>query len=144
MAKSQVDQENLVGEPAALADAEVAELAAALPDLQSLLAEQRVKEARLLVKRVATRWPNSELAQHLARVLAAAVVRSRPDLRLPTHRREQAWLEEHATEHPGCWLAVLGDQLLVANSDLSVVLAHVRQAPGGELAFLHYQPEPLA
>jgi hypothetical protein len=54
--------------------------------------------------------------------------------------RERAWLQAHAREHPGCWLAVFEDRLIAADPDLRAVLAITRQSLGDKSALLHYEP----
>jgi hypothetical protein len=120
------------------------ELANSLRDLQTLINEGRIEEARALVKDMTGRWPNSERVCHFARVLAPPVVTSRSSAARRTHRRERAWLNQHAHSHPGCWLAVLGDRLIKADRNLEAVLAAVRQTPGGDGALLDFQPGEMS
>jgi len=55
-------------------------------------------------------------------------------------QQERAWLRTHAREYSGCWLAVLGEQLVAADRDLHRVLSVLQRAPGAADALLHYQP----
>jgi hypothetical protein len=117
------------------------EEAEALARLRRLLEEGAVEEARRLAPEMTARWPASAAIQHLARVLEPPrVVPSPPGLRGRSFDREHAWLQQHAGEHPGCWLAIYGDQLIAANPDLSVVRRAIRAAIGDEMALLHYEP----
>ena len=54
--------------------------------------------------------------------------------------REQAWLRKNAHAYPGCWLAVLGDELIAADPNLARVLEQMRTIPNGEQSLLHRQP----
>jgi hypothetical protein len=69
---------------------------------------------------------------------SSATMREREPL--AAHEREYAWLQEHAAAYPGCWLAVLEDQLIAADPDFGVVVRAVRQTPEAERALLYFQP----
>jgi hypothetical protein len=56
-------------------------------------------------------------------------------------KQERAWLKEHAHEHPGCWMAVYGDQLIAASPRLQEVLTAARAAGKGDDPILFFQPE---
>src|SRR2546423_285752 len=94
-----------------------------LAHLIQLLERDAVEEARVLIRELVVRWPDSERMRHWARVLEPPRTRvERGGRERPLHR-EQAWLREHAHEHPGCWLSVYHDRLLAADPDLQAVLA---------------------
>jgi hypothetical protein len=116
------------------------QLAAGLQHLRDLLEADRVAEARRFVKELEQRWPEAERVQHYARVLAPPKVRMRPDIPARSSEREWKWLEEHAREHPGCWLAIYEDRLIAADPDRAVVRARAAQALGEEPYLLFHQP----
>src|SRR5437660_1098817 len=110
--------------------------------LVRMLERDDVEGARAFVKELEVRWPDSPSVQHFARVLAPPVVRVLPRASGRRRDREDAWLREHAREYPGCWLALLEDRLIAADSSLAVVLAKVQQTPGAEFALFHFQHAP--
>jgi hypothetical protein len=116
------------------------ELTAALDHLRDLVGGSSIEEARSLVRELERQWGESEEVQYWARVLAPPVVRVRPGERGRPLDRERAWLREHAADHPGCWLALLGDQIVAADPDLGVVLQKMRGTPGADQALLHFEP----
>jgi hypothetical protein len=118
------------------------ELAADLARLRELIAEAPIAEARAFVSELQQRWPQSAEVQHFVRVLAPPVVRrvSPTGPRPKVRDREFAWLREHGAEHPGCWLAVLDDELVAADPQLRVVIEKVRATPGKDQALLHFEP----
>jgi hypothetical protein len=120
--------------------------AAALPEdlqrLRDLLDAGRIEAARRFVKELEPRWPDSERVRHYAHVLAPPVVRLRPDIKGRSRDREFAWLKQHASEYPGCWLAIYEDRLIAADPDRRVVIAKAREELGQESALLYYQPFP--
>jgi hypothetical protein len=115
-------------------------LAAELAAVRDKLARDDAQGAREQVQRLAARWPDAPRVRHYLRVLA------RPEVGpggLPPIRSldvERAWLREHAREYAGCWLAVLGDQLIAANPDPATVIAAAQATPGGTEALLHFEP----
>lgn len=116
------------------------QLAADLQHLRDLLEADRVPEARHFVKELEQRWPDAERVQHYARVLEPPKVRMRPDLPARSSEQEIKWLQEHAREYPGCWLAIYEDRLIAADPDLQVVITKAEQALGKETYLMFYQP----
>ena len=112
------------------------QLAADLQHLRDLLEADRVTEARRFVKELEQRWPEAERVQHYALVLAPPKVRSAPDLPARSSEQEIQWLQEHAREYPGCWLAVYEDRLIAAGPDRRVVVDQAEQALGEETYLL--------
>jgi hypothetical protein len=109
--------------------------------LNRLVEEHRVEEARRLAPELAAKWPDSAEIRHLARCLEPPkILPNRAGPRARRLDREHHWLEQHAFEYPGCWIAVYQDRLLAADPDLDTVRAAVRAAIGGEAALLHFQP----
>lgn len=116
------------------------QLTAGLQHLRDLLEADRVTEARRFVKELEQRWPEAERVQHYARVLEPPKVRMRPDLPARSSEQEWKWLEEHAREYPGCWLAIHDSQLIAADPDRRVVMAKAEQALGEETYLMFHQP----
>src|SRR5207249_12098027 len=109
--------------------------------LRQLLERDAVEEARTLVHELENRWPESERVRHLASVLAPPRSSAGYGERRRSFRREQAWLREHAREHPGCWLSVFEDRLVGADPELKTVLEETRRSIGSERALIHFQPK---
>jgi hypothetical protein len=118
------------------------ELTEDLARLRDMVEQSDVDGARAFVKELEQRWPNSQKAQHRARVLAPPVARSLRGVKGRSPDKERAWLREHGKEYPGCWLAVLGDPLIAADPDAWVVLKKVRETSGAGSALLHLQSGP--
>jgi hypothetical protein len=111
---------------------------AALAPLRVLLERGDEQGARRLVGELLKQWPDSPRLQHLSRILAPPTLRARPDVKPVSRDRERAWLGAHAHEYPGCWLAVLGDELVAADPALKVVLARMKQDPAFGDAILYF------
>jgi hypothetical protein len=114
------------------------ELSAGLGKLRALLEQHDIEGARRYVQELERRWPDSERVRHHARTLAPPTVRLLPDLKRINRDRERAWLRAHAHEYPGCWIAVLGDQLVAADKDAKVVIGRVRENPAFRDAILYF------
>ncbi len=113
-----------------------------LADIRELLAAGDVEESRRRVERLAVKWPDSDSVRRMSIVLAPPEVRvltGGPSRRL---NRERAWLKANAHRYPGCWLAVLGDDLLAAHPRLATVIERARAVPDGSEALLHFQSGP--
>ena len=111
-------------------------------ELKDLVESDRVNDARVLVKRLVDRWPDSDRVKHWARVLAPPVARAVPG---PPHRSmaaENAWFKSHGHEYPGCWIAVLGDQLLAADPSYKRVSECLEAVPHREDVVVFYYPDP--
>jgi len=111
---------------------------AALAPLRGLLERADKEGARRLVGELLKQWPDSPRLQHLRRTLAPPTVRTRRDVKTVNHERERAWLRAHAPEYPGCWIAVLGDELVAADPSLSVVLDRMKRNPASGDAILYF------
>jgi hypothetical protein len=109
--------------------------------LGRLIGESAVEEARALAREAAQRWPDSPRVQKWAYVLEPAKARVVPGPPAPPSDQERAWLRQHAHEYPGQWVALLGDQLIAANADLSKVLEAVKQTGREREVSLHFQPD---
>jgi len=109
--------------------------------LRDLLDAGDVEGARSLVAELEIRWPEPERVRHYAHVLVPPTVRMRGDIKARPLNKEWEWLRQHAHEYPGCWLAVLHDQLVVADPDGMVVRAKAREVRGDERPLIYYQPD---
>jgi signal recognition particle subunit SEC65 len=110
-----------------------------MSELRRLLENSRVEEARVLVKDLAVRWPKSDRVQHMAKVLAPSVARVIPG---PPHRsleKERDWYKSHGHEYPGCWIALLGDQLLAADPSYLRVKDLLSIIPGSDDAVFFFR-----
>lgn len=121
---------------------EPAELSAGLAHLCALLERQDLASARAWVDRLRQQWPESNRVQHFLRILARPAVALQPEQPKRSRGKEYRWLRDHAGEYPGCWLAVLGDDLIAADPDFSVVLAAVKKLQRPDDVLLHFQPCP--
>jgi hypothetical protein len=115
------------------------QLTADLDRLRSMVEHEDVDGARVFVKELEQRWPDSRRVQYWARVLAPPVARRVPGGTGRSFAREHAWLREHRREYPGCWLAVLEDRLLDADPDVGTLLTRLREMRRGRQALLHFQ-----
>src|SRR5947208_3550808 len=111
-------------------DGQTLDLDASLEEVRHFLEEGDVEKARARIQALETQWPDSEDVRYWARVLAPPVVRVRPGERGRPLDPERAWLRQHSSEYPGCWLAVHGDRLIAADADVGAVLKTVRETPG--------------
>lgn len=108
--------------------------------LSGLLTSGHGMEARAYARALAKRWPDSKTIQHYARVLEPPASRRVPgSAPFRSVDQDYAWLQEHAQEYPGCWLAVFDSRLLAADPDLHRVVNAARRELGGEEALLYYQ-----
>ena len=121
-----------------LAPQEAEELSAGLAKLRALLEQDDIEGARRYVRELEQRWPESERVRHHARTLAPPTVRLRPDIKAVNRDRERAWLRAHAHEYPGCWIAVLGDQLVASDREFKVVVSRMKQDPALQGAILYF------
>jgi hypothetical protein len=107
-----------------------------VPRIRALVEEERVREARALVKEALLKNPSEPGLQGWSEVLAPAKhlgTRPASDFdRTPEIR----WLEEHWEEYRGQWVALLHDQLL-AHGTLDEVTAQLNAIDPAERALLH-------
>jgi hypothetical protein len=127
-----------MGERAAVVDAS-AEVTEDLLRLRALVEQGDVEGARTLARELAAAWPEDRRVQYWARVLAPPRVLGTSPASGRTLDPEVAWLQAHAHEYPGCWIALHGDRLIAAAPDAGAVRAAVRRS-GVVGALLHYQP----
>jgi len=124
----------------ALATARPADLEKDLARLRRLLEDADVEGARALARSMTWAWPDDPVVREYAKVLAPPVFLGRRPASGRSLVRERRWLAEHGHEHPGCWLAVSGDKLVAADSDLSQVLEAIRNSPEIVDPLVRYQP----
>ncbi len=107
-----------------------------VPRIQALVEEERVREARALVKEALLKNPSEPGLQGWSEVLAPAKhlgTRPASDFdRTPEIR----WLEEHWKEYRGQWVALLHDELL-AHGTLEEVTAELKTIDPAARALLH-------
>ena len=106
----------------------------ALQTLVDLVSQSRVPEARSLAPEFVARWPEDAPLRRFATVIEPPRATVNPAVPTRPYGQEWAWIRAHAREYPGCWMAVLNDQLLAADPDLEVVVRAARAAEGGHLA----------
>jgi hypothetical protein len=111
-----------------------------LARLVALVEESQVEEARRLSAELAERWPESRPIQRLAQALQPPRVLAVGGIQPRSFDREFAWLDAHAHEYPGCWLAIHGDHLVAAGQKRRDVVAAARAALGTDRALLFFQP----
>jgi hypothetical protein len=122
-------------------DAWVAELdrETALSQLHALVEAEQIDTARALAPRLLRKWPADPVLQHWSRVLAPPRVVSVTRRMKASREKEYAWLREHRHEHPGCWIALYEDRLIIAHPDLGEVYQVVEDTvPDGD-ALLFFQ-----
>ncbi len=107
-----------------------------VPRIRALVEEERIREARLLVKEALLKNPSEPGLQGWSEVLAPAKhlgTRPASDFdRTPEIR----WLEEHWQEYRGQWVALLHDELL-AHGTLDEVMAQLDTVDLEARALLH-------
>jgi hypothetical protein len=118
-------------------------LADGLQRLRNLLERGDVEGARTWVKGLEERWPESERVRHYAHVLAPPQTRVRSDVKGRHFDREREWLRQHGHEYPGCWLALLEDRLVAADSDYHAVVTQTRAEIGDQSALIVWQPDDV-
>lgn len=114
-----------------------------LATLQSLLTGGRIEEARCLVVEILQRWPQSDLVQRFARVLAppvARVVEGKRGLTREQSRKSADWLRDNAGDYSGCWVILQEDRLLAAHPRLREAIEEADREGGPGIGSVHYIP----
>jgi hypothetical protein len=107
-----------------------------VPRIQALVNEERIREARALVKEALLHNPDEPGLRGWSEVLAPAkVLGTRPASDFD-RSAELRWLDEHAEEYRGQWVALLGSELL-AHGTLDEVTAELKAIPPRARALLH-------
>lgn len=107
-----------------------------VPRIQALVNEERIREARVLVKEALLNNPSEPGLQGWSEVLAPAKhLGTRPASDFD-RSAEIRWLEEHWQEYRGQWVALLHDELL-AHGTLDEVTAQLDAVDPGARALLH-------
>jgi len=126
---------------AALTTRRASELSRSLTRLRSMVEQGNIEGARAFTRDLERQWPEDARVREWSRVLAPPEAESTGQSTGRGMDREFGWLEEHAHEHPGCWLAVVGDCLVASDADLARVRAALsRERIEG--ALIHFQPAP--
>jgi hypothetical protein len=120
------------------------ELGERLGELRRLVETSRVPEARRFVKELVQDWPDEPRVQHWDKVLAPPVARAVPGPGSGTDRSEDLkWLQRHAKEYPGCWIAVYQGRFIAADPSPDRVAEKIKSAlPPGQRALLHFEAAP--
>lgn len=111
--------------------------------LRTLLEQQDLANARAFVAQLQKLWPDSDRVEHFVRILAPPTITLQPAQAKHSRNEEYRWLCDHAEEYPGCWVALLGYDLIAADPDFRVVVAAVRKLERANDALLHFQPRPM-
>lgn len=117
-----------------------ASLERSLKQVYDLIESGDVAGARARTRDLKQEWPASERVRRLAELLAPPQTRVATPKRRSSFSREQEWLREHATEYPGCWLAVEGSDLVTADPDIKIVTATLEANGKADQVLLHFQP----
>jgi Arc/MetJ-type ribon-helix-helix transcriptional regulator len=104
--------------------------------VQSLLGAQQFLAAQTEVAKAATDHPEHSWLQRANRVLNPRRVTTSPASG-SDRTREFAWLRLHSEAYRGQWVALLGDELLVADHDFDVVLREVRSKAPNDKPLVH-------
>lgn len=100
----------------------------ALQTLVDLINGSRVPEARSLAPGFVARWPEHVSLRRFATVIEPPRAAVSPAVPTRSYARELAWIKAHAREYPGCWMAVLNDQLLAVDPDPEVRAARAAES----------------
>lgn len=108
--------------------------------MRQLLYEQDVEAARALLGDLNARFPFSEEITRYAGAIAPnrAIIRRGEARR--SLREDQEWLRDHAHEHPGCWIALYGGELLAAAPSLEQILIEARAKVDARDVLVHFEP----
>jgi hypothetical protein len=109
---------------------------------EELLEDSDASGARALALELEARWPDSPKVCRWANVLAPPRLLGSRSGTLRDLRAEPNWLQRHAAEHPGCWIAVYGEHLVAADPDLGAVTSAIRACPDIEDPLVVFQPRP--
>ena len=109
-----------------------------VPRIRALVEEERIRDARALVKEALLKNPSEPGLQGWSEVLAPAKTRTAPrEAGMDFDRSpELRWLEEHWEEFRGQWVALLHDELL-AHGTLDEVTAELEAKPPKSRPLLH-------
>jgi hypothetical protein len=129
------ETERNMGQPAKIARNHVGE--PYVPRIRALVEEGRVREARALVKEALRESPSEPGVTGWSEVLAPAKIlqtRSATDF---DRSAEILWLEEHADEYRGQWVALLRNELLAHADTLEELTTKLETVPRDARALLH-------
>jgi hypothetical protein len=107
-----------------------------VPRIRALVEEERIRDARALVKEALLKNPSEPGLQGWSEVLAPAKhLGTRPASDFD-RSPELRWLEEHWKEYRDQWVVLLHDELL-AHGTLDEVTAELKANPPKERPLLH-------
>lgn len=105
--------------------------------VRTLLANSEAGAARRAVAEGAARFPDHPWLEKTDRVINPKRIVSKQG-NAPERTREFAWLRDHSARYRGCWVALLGDQLLASGRQLAAVLREVRSQGLEAKALVHH------
>ena len=108
--------------------------------LRELIHRGDFEIARDRLAQYSERWPEDRAIAQLKAILAPPKARVASAEEAPQFAAERGWLRHHGREHPGQWLAVLGDQLLDRDADVDELRRRLGKNPEGASALVHYEP----
>ena len=110
--------------------------------IRALVDAGDVEGARRACREAVERGDNDPMLAAWARVLAPPVSRKGGPASGRDRTREFNWLKKNAERYPGCWLALLGEELLSADPDPAKVVDEARsKVPSGGF-LLTFEPGP--
>ena len=108
-----------------------------VPRIRRLLEERAdIRSARRLLAEAREHGSLEPELEELEKLLAPPQVQLRPASDFD-RSAEFAWLEQHAADYHGRWVAVLGDRLLAQAATLDEILAALDAAPPKARPLLH-------
>ena len=96
---------------------------------RQMLSKQRVRDARELLQRGATRYPDDEQISDLLRAVSPGRV-SRTEGPARNRTREMAWIREKGHRYRNQWVAIRGEKLIAHANSLSDLLERVKELNG--------------
>lgn len=113
-----------------------------LDRLVSMINGNDIEGARDYVKGLVRDWPDSPRVRHWAEVLEPPRVLPKEPASVKAFSSEEiAWLKAHASEYPGCWIALDESRLIAADPELSVVRKAAKE-DGADDPLFHFAPDP--
>lgn len=124
-----------MGQPAKIARNHAAE--PYVPRIQTLVEEGRIREARALVKEALRESPLEPGVLSWSEVLAPAKILPARSVVDFDRSAEILWLEEHADEYRGQWVALLRNELLAHAATLEELTTKLETVSRDARALLH-------
>lgn len=117
------------GEPSPLARGDATQDPEVTPyvvTLRRLLENDRITDARELIKALPLRLQDEPAIARLRKALMPPTVRRRRRREID-RGREYAWLRQHSAVHRGRWVAVDGDRLVAEADSLALLMERLRE-----------------